>query len=315
MFNLTLFAGIALGAAVIPLLVLLLRAVTVAVEDETAVLVTRFGKHTHTLRTPGLHFIPARIWPWVKTRHVSLRRDFRHFPDIHVNDARGTTVMVDLWLEFRLIEPDKALFGVADWDRSLQNLVTHAATAILGTREFAEILGQRLELSQLLEAELQIETARWGIRLERALISKLSLSPSVSRQIFESVAARLERARAAIEERGRLDVAELEAATSMQVARFVAEAKGQYPLAVGQALGALEPEVQRAYTELYELAQVRPHRTVAFRGFGKDDLGAADAAMLLIPPATDLPPSPLPPRPNSQAHSHHSPQSSNGSKR
>ncbi len=278
----SLVAGVAIGLVALPLLAVLGRSLTVSVEDESAVLVTRFGRLARTLRRPGLHFLPSKILPWVRIVRASLRRDFRHFPEIHVNDARGTTVMVDLWLEFRMVEPHKALFGVADWDRSLQNLVTHAATSILGTREFSEILGHRLELGELLEAELAAETARWGIRLERALISKLGLRPSVSRQIFESVAARLERARAAIEERGRLDVAELEAKTSVQVARFLAEAKGQYPLAVGQALGALDPEVQRAYTELYELAQLRPHRTVAFRGFGAE-LGAEDAAMLPTP--------------------------------
>ena len=275
-----LIVGLAVGLGALPLQALLLRAITVSVEDETAVLITRFGRLARTLRRPGLHLVPSRLLPWVRIVRASLRRDFRHFPEVHVNDARGTTIMVDLWLEFRMVEPDKALFGVADWDRSLQNLVTHAATSILGTREFSEILGHRLELGELLEAELAAETARWGIRLERALISKLGLLPSVSRQIFESVAARLERARAAIEERGRLDVAELEARTSVQVARYVGEAKGQYPLAVGEALGALDPEVLRAYTELHELAQVRPHRTVAFRGFGAE-LKAVEAAMLV----------------------------------
>jgi hypothetical protein len=58
-----------------------------------------------------MHWMPARMLPWVKLRTVSLRRDFRLFDDVHVNDARGTTLMVDLWLEFRIEDPAKAIFG------------------------------------------------------------------------------------------------------------------------------------------------------------------------------------------------------------
>jgi hypothetical protein len=75
----------------------------------------------------------------------------------------------------------------------------------------------------------------------------------------------------------------------------VAEAKGQYPLAIGRALGRLkpEPEVFAAYNELYELSLVRPHRTVAFRGFGEGELRAVDAAMLPSDPGqTALPAGP-----------------------
>jgi hypothetical protein len=68
------------------------------VEDGEAVLVTRFGKLVSTLKEPGLHFLAGRAFPWVGMHVVSLKRDFRHFQDVHVNDSRGTTVIVDLWL-------------------------------------------------------------------------------------------------------------------------------------------------------------------------------------------------------------------------
>ncbi len=283
--------GLVVGLSTIPLLVRLARAAWVEVDDESVVLVTRFGRLVERLKRPGLHLLPSRMLPWVSTFAVSLKRDFRHFNDVHVNDARGTTIMIDLWLEFRIVDAEKALFQVAEWDRSLQNLVIHAATAILSNREFKEILHERKELGELLQQELDVETNRWGIRIELALISKLSLLPDVSQQIFESVAARLERARAAIEEQGRIDVAQLTAETSVQIASLVGEAKGQYPLAIGAALGRLnsKPVLLQAYTELYELSHIRPHRTVAFRGFGDGELRAVDAAMLLTAPTEQAP--------------------------
>lgn len=294
--NTTLFPlliGVALGALAIPLLMQLLRTFTVELEDNEAVLVTRFGKLSRTLREPGLHFLPARILPWVSLQTVSLRHDFRDFREVHVNDARGTTVTVDLWLEFRIQDPARALFHVADWDRSLQNLVCHAATSILGNREFRQILCDRTELSELLRRDILDETQRWGIEVELLLIRNVNLLPEVSRQIFESVAARLERVKADVEENGRLAVAQFEADTSVRIAALVAEAKAQYPLAVGEALAELgkAPEVLAAYNTLYKLSLVRPHRTIAFSGFAADELRAVDAAMLIpsLPGAQAVP--------------------------
>ncbi|MBK6535785.1 MAG: SPFH/Band 7/PHB domain protein [Deltaproteobacteria bacterium] len=274
--------GVLAGMALIPLLISIGRLMTVEVDDEDAVLVTSFGRLVRTLREPGMQWMPARMLPWVSLRTVSLRRDFRLFDDVHVNDARGTTLMVDLWLEFRIEDPAKAIFGVADWDRALQNLVSHAATSILGNREFSQILSDRTELGERLQQDISDETARWGLKIERVFIRNVKLLPEVSRQIFGTIAARLERAKAALDENGRLAAAQLEADTGVKVAALVAEAKAQYPLAVGRAFSALrdQPEVLKAYQELYELSLLRPHRTVAFRGFEGEAMRAVDAAML-----------------------------------
>jgi len=283
--NVQLVLGLIAGVGLIPLLAALFRASIVEVDDGEAVLVTRFGKLVERLVRPGLHFMPARLAPWVRTHHVSLRRDYRHFQNVHVNDSRGTTVIVDLWLEVRVVDPERALFHVADWNGSLHNLVSHAATSILGNREFKEILCDRTELSTILRRDVGAETERWGVKVEQVYLRNVSLLPDVSRQIFETVAARLERAKADIEEAGRLSVAELEAQTSVRVASLVADAKGQYPMAVGRAFEELErtPEVFDAYNQLYELSLLRPHRTVAFRGFDGPELRAADAAMMTSP--------------------------------
>jgi regulator of protease activity HflC (stomatin/prohibitin superfamily) len=290
--NLQLAIGIVVGLAVVPALVVLFRALTIAVEDEEAVLVTSFGKLAKTFNTAGLHLYPSKLMPWTQLTRISLRRDFRRFENVHVNDARGTTVIVDLWVELRIADPAKAIFSVSDWDRALTNLVSHATTSILGGREFRDILTDRTELSELLTKDIAEETDAWGLQIERVFIRNVSLLPEVSRQMFGTIAAQLERAKADIDENGRLDAAELEAQTQRKVAALVAEAKGQYPAAVGRALQALVPgsKLFRAYNELYELSLVRPHRTISFRGFAEDEVRAVDAAMLpleQLPPRTD----------------------------
>ncbi|XXF76588.1 SPFH domain-containing protein [Myxococcaceae bacterium GXIMD 01537] len=285
---LNLLVGLALGIGALPFVFGVARLFAVQVEDEEAVLVTRFGKLETKLTRPGWHWLPARVLPWVRTFPVSLRRDFRDFTNIHVNDARGTTVIVDLWLEFRVSDPARALFSVEDWDRSLRALATHAALSILGNREFEQILCDRNELGELVRRDIKAETERWGLEVERVLIRNVSLLPEVAQQVFDTLSAQLERAKAEVEEEGRQRVALLEAQTSARVADLVGEAKGQYPAAVGRAFSSLgkNPRVLEAYNTLYALSQVRPHRTVAFHGFeGTNEVRAIDAAMLASPHA------------------------------
>lgn len=286
----SLFLGAAGAVVGLAVLGLLLKALVIEVEDEHTVLVTRFGKLVATLERPGLHLWPSRVLPWVTVRPVSRARDFRVLHAVHANDARGTSVLADVWVELRVVDPARALFAVEDWDKATLNLVVHAALATLASRDFQQILDDRDQLGEQLRRDVSHETERWGVRIEQAFIRHVALLPEVSRQVFGKVAARLEHARAVIEEQGRLDVARLEARTERQVAELVARARGQYPVAVGRALKVLgeRPAVLKAYNELYALSQVKGARTVAFRGFDAEPMRAVDAAMVPASPEQPL---------------------------
>ena len=265
----------------------LARATTISVEDEHVAIVTRFGKQVARFDKPGLQVFPSKLFPWVKVHHVSMARDYRIIHDLHINDARGTTVTVDLWMEQRVVDAEKSLYATEDAEQATQNVVVHAAMSILGSRDFQQILDDQSSLGKQLQQEVSTETERWGIKVEQVFVRNVSLLPEVSRQVFGTVAARLERARAVLVEKGRLDAAQLEADTAKKVSTLVATAKSQYPLAVGRALERLKksPRVFEAYNELYALSQVRGARTVAFRGFEGEHVRALDAAMLPDPSA------------------------------
>ena len=290
--TLQLLMGAGAGAGALWLVTFLFRAMTVSVDDRQVALVTVFGKFTQKLTRPGLHVIPGKLFPWVKVQHVSKARDFRSYKGIHVNDSRGTTMLVDLWVELHLVDSVKSQFAVTDWDKALQSVVAHAAISILGKSDFQQVLQDRQELGERLRADIAREAERWGLSIDSAFIQQIELLPEVANELSNTIAARLERATAEIEANGRLEVAQLEADTAKEVATLVADARAQYPLAIGAALEKLKqtPEVLAAYLELYELSQLRPGRTVAFRGFeGKQALRSADAAMLQVMPVDQAP--------------------------
>src|SRR5688572_12880969 len=113
------------GLAFLPCFSLLFKMFTIEVEDETAVILSRFGKLLRTVREPGLHFWPEKILPWTKATSISIKRNFRHYEEINVNDRRGTTVIIDLWIEFSVVSPEKVLFQVENSERALQSLLTN----------------------------------------------------------------------------------------------------------------------------------------------------------------------------------------------
>lgn len=271
------------GAVLVPLLVLLIKLVHVRVNEREVVLVTRFGRLAATLKDAGWHFVPDRALPWVDLKRVSLRREYKNIQTVCVNDHNGTTVLVDLFLEYRIVDAARASFSVVDWERGLTNVVSHAALSVLGNRKFEEILGERGTLAAELRRETSEEIERWGIRIERVLLRNVALLPEISHQVVRSVAARLERWKADIEEDGRQRVAMLGARTSAEIATLVAEARAAYPLALGRAFEELKqkPRVCAAYNELYELSLLHPQRMLSFVGFKEGEVRPVDAAMLM----------------------------------
>lgn len=259
----------------------LFKRLTVSVQEETATLVLQFGKLNQVLYQPGLHFMFSKIWPWTKTLNMSLQRDFREFNSISLNEKHGTNVIVDLWLEFKVLDPAKALFEVEDWEEALRSLVVHSATSILCAKDFQEIVQNRDEISELMLQQVSSETKRWGVQVTSVLIKNVGLQPDVSRMILGSVSAKLERAKALVQEEGRLNVEKISAMTDAEIAELNAQAKSQYGLAVGRAYFNLKKDrpVFKAYQELYELSRMVPQKVVRFDGF-RDDVRAIDAAMI-----------------------------------
>ncbi|MBK8170034.1 MAG: SPFH domain-containing protein [Sandaracinaceae bacterium] len=278
-----LLIGFVLGGSIISLSVMLYRLLNIAVDEKEVVLVSRFGRLQRSIDVPGWHFMWDRSLPWVQVRRVSTRLECRTISGVVVNDARGTTVTVDVFLEFRILDPYKASFAVVDWERAITSLVSHSVTSALGNRQFEDILSDRSSLADSVRREVTDETNRWGIGLERLMIRSVTVLPEVSHEMMRSVAARIERWKADIEEDGRQRVAFLEAKTGREVAQLVAEARSQYPAAMGRAFDRLKasPAVCKAYNELYELSLMHPQRTIAFVGFAEGEIRPVDAAMIV----------------------------------
>lgn len=268
--------------AIFLLLWFIKRITTLHVENETEVLVMNFGKLVKKISIPGLHFYPHFL-PWVNIINVSKKTDHLHYTNLQVNDVRGSTLVIDLWLEYRIEDTAKALFQVESWEESLRSLTINLASSHLSNYDFHTIHTERLKLSEEIKKELQETLMRWGISLSALFIRKVSLTNEIAHQMFNTISAKLEKVKADIEEEGRLRATTLEANTHKKISELTAQAKGQYPQAISNAYSKLRqnPKVLNAYIELYELSQIRPHRSTTFHGFSdNDNLNTVTATLL-----------------------------------
>lgn len=246
-----------------------------------SLLVLRFGKLVRRIDEPGLHFFLDNNTPWFKAVKVSRRLKATLLRDIEVHDVAGTELSVDVFVEYRVVDPVKATFAVADHAGALEKLVSHAVITELGARTFVDILRDAGELSNAVKSDTNAEAASWGIELSQILLRQVRPSPMAIEQVLGEIAARLEKVKARVEEEGRQAVALLHATTAKEVASRVSEARAQYSQAVGRAYAAMRDgvSVHEEYRQLHDLILLRPAHTVAFLGFEPGELRAADATM------------------------------------
>jgi regulator of protease activity HflC (stomatin/prohibitin superfamily) len=279
--NLTaVFIGVVVVFVFGGILYALFSILTLQVREHSECFLLNAGRLEKSFWKPGLHFAPKKILPWVEVISVSKQIDYRTYRSIQVNDRYGTTVVVDLWIEFRITDPYKALFGVENWEEVLQSVVVHTTASILSSESVEEILAHRSELAEQLKKSLAYETERWGISLSDAMIQNIGLLSDITKQFFQAVAARIERTTAIVKEEGRLEVVKLEAATSRKISELNGLARSQMPIEIANFYReiSLEPGLLEKFQEYWDLLNLDPRKTITFSGFNENQMQVVEAA-------------------------------------
>jgi regulator of protease activity HflC (stomatin/prohibitin superfamily) len=254
----------------------------IEVSENSSVILTNFGKWEAQFDQPGHYFIPSKILPWVKCLPVSRRVRDHVLKEISVHDCNGTSLLLDIWVEFSITDPRKSLFAVENWKESMQSLLTHSISSLLSGLSFDEILKNRTIFEHSLLKDLERDFDRWGIRLHRLMVHQITLFPDVNRQILQGIASHLDKKKALIEEEGLMKSKRIVAATEEEVSSLGAEAAGQMSLAVGRAYQDLkkDQEVFEAFDTLHSLSLHRKEKLIVFEGF-EDNFRSTDASLFL----------------------------------
>ncbi|MBN9557856.1 MAG: slipin family protein [Alphaproteobacteria bacterium] len=183
----------------IPLLVLVLfliifflaTSVRVLREYERGVVFT-LGRYTR-VAGPGLFILIPIVQQMVRT---DLRTFVVDVPSQDVISRDNVSVKVNAVLYYRVVDPDKAILNVEDYNEAVSQLAQTTLRSVLGKHELDEMLAERDKLNADIQSILDEQTDAWGIKVANVEIKHVDIDESMIRAIArQAEAERIRRAK------------------------------------------------------------------------------------------------------------------------
>src|SRR5262249_34416349 len=152
--------------------------------------VERFGAYTRMLQ-PGLNF----VLPYVDQvgRRLNVQEQVVDIPEQSVITRDNATVLVDGIIYFRVMEPDKAAYQVANLQVALTTLAMTNIRAVIGEMELDATLSSRERINSQLLVILDAATEPWGVKVSRVEIRKIEPPENLIRAMNLQMTAERER--------------------------------------------------------------------------------------------------------------------------
>jgi len=228
---------------VIALVVLfILAAIKILREYQRGVifLLGRFWK----VKGPGLIIVIPGIQQMVR---VDLRTIVMDVPSQDVISRDNVSVKVNAVVYFRVIDPEKAIIQVEDYQMAISQLAQTTLRSVLGQHELDEMLAERDKLNVDVQTILDQQTDAWGIKVANVEIKHVDLDESMIRAIAKQAEAERSRRAKVIHAEG-----EMQAATKLtEAAQILSEQPQALQLRYLQTLTEISNE--RASTIVFPL--------------------------------------------------------------
>lgn len=174
-----------LGVIVLIVIVLVLKAIVLVPQGEAAI-VERLGRYTQTLNS-GLNFI-IPIIDRVREK-VDTRERMVTFPPQAVITEDNLTVAIDTVVTFQVNEPERAIYGIADYIFGIEQITTATLRDVVGGLTLEETLTSRDYINRRLRGELDEATAKWGLRIARVELKAIEPPPSIQQSMEKQMKA------------------------------------------------------------------------------------------------------------------------------
>ena len=172
-------------------------------EYERAVVFT-FGRFT-SVRGPGIMF----LFPIVQQmERVELRTIVMDVPSQDVISKDNVSVKVNAVLYYRIIDPERAIIQVEDFQEATSQLAQTTLRSVLGQHELDDMLSEREKLNADVQKILDQQTDTWGIKVSNVEIKHVDLNESMIRAIARQAEAERERRAKVIHAEGELQASE-----------------------------------------------------------------------------------------------------------
>ena len=157
------------------------------------------------VKGPGLIIIIPMIQRMVR---VDLRVITMDIPPQDVISKDNVTVHVSAVLYYRVVDAERAIIQVEDYNMATGQLAQTTLRSVLGQHDLDEMLSQRDKLNEDIQNILDEQTASWGIKVTNVEIKHIDLDESMIRAIAKQAEAERERRAKVIHAQGELEASE-----------------------------------------------------------------------------------------------------------
>jgi regulator of protease activity HflC (stomatin/prohibitin superfamily) len=157
------------------------------------------------VKGPGLIIVVPVIQTMVR---VDLRTIVMDVPSQDVISRDNVSVKVNAVLYFRVIDPERAIIQVEDFDAATSQLAQTTLRSVLGQHELDEMLASREKLNSDIQKILDEQTEAWGIKVANVEIKHVDLNETMIRAIAKQAEAERERRAKVIHAEGELQASQ-----------------------------------------------------------------------------------------------------------
>jgi len=183
--------------------------------------VQRLGKYQKTLN-PGLNIIVPYIESIaykVVTKDIVL-----DIPSQEVITKDNAVIVTNAVAYINVVSPEKAVYGVEDYELALRTLVQTSLRAIVGEMKLDEALSSRDMIKTKLKESISDDIVDWGVILKTVEIQDINPSSTMQAAMEEQASAERSRRAAVTTAEGQKQAAILEAEGNLEASRKDAEA-------------------------------------------------------------------------------------------
>ncbi|MDY6841094.1 MAG: slipin family protein [Pseudomonadota bacterium] len=186
-------------APIVVLLLILGSAIKIMPEYERGVVF--FLGRFQGVKGPGLMIIIPGIQKMVR---VDLRVIVLDVPGQDVISKDNVTVRVNAVLYYRVVDPERAIIRVEDFNSATSQLAQTTLRSVLGKHDLDEMLSERDKLNSDIQEIIDAQTEEWGIKVANVEIKHIDLNESMIRAIARQAEAERERRAKVIHAEGEL---------------------------------------------------------------------------------------------------------------
>jgi regulator of protease activity HflC (stomatin/prohibitin superfamily) len=166
------------------LFALIISGIRIINEYERAV-IFRLGRLVGS-RGPGLILV---IPIFEKMRRMDMRVVTMDVPPQDVITQDNIPVEVDAVLYFKIVDPQRAVIAVEDYQYATKQLAQTALRGVCGEAGFDEILAERTKINERIHTIVDVATDDWGIKVSNVEIKHVIIPENMQRAISKQAEA------------------------------------------------------------------------------------------------------------------------------